>query len=105
MIEKIARHYGIDHQSRQAIEEMAELTQALTKFWKYTGTDGTVLKSLKSNISEEMADVEIMLDQLKILFQNAEEVGEIRAYKLTRQLERMDSSAHSKETRKELERR
>lgn len=38
MIEKTARHYGINHQSRQAIEEMAELTQALTKFWNYKTT-------------------------------------------------------------------
>ena len=33
-IEFIANHYGYDAQSRQCIEEMAELTQAINKFWR-----------------------------------------------------------------------
>ena len=32
-IRKIAGHYGYESQSRQCIEEMAELTQAITKLW------------------------------------------------------------------------
>ena len=31
-IRVIANHYGYDAQSRQCIEEMAELTQAINKF-------------------------------------------------------------------------
>lgn len=31
-IKKIARRYGYEAQSRQCIEEMAELTQAINKF-------------------------------------------------------------------------
>ena len=30
-IKDIANHYGVSHQSNKAIEEMAELTQALCK--------------------------------------------------------------------------
>lgn len=33
-IQKIADTYGYDAQSRQCIEEMAELTQAINKFWR-----------------------------------------------------------------------
>lgn len=33
-IQRIAQHYGYDSQSRQCIEEMAELTQAINKFWR-----------------------------------------------------------------------
>ncbi len=33
-IQKIAQIYGYDAQSRQCIEEMAELTQAINKFWR-----------------------------------------------------------------------
>lgn len=33
-IQKIAQTYGYDAQSRQCIEEMAELTQAINKFWR-----------------------------------------------------------------------
>ena len=44
--------FGADHQHLKLIEEMAELTQAILK--------GT-------NISEEIADVQIVLDQMKLL--------------------------------------
>ena len=33
-IKKIAVTYGYDAQSRQCIEEMAELTQAINKYWR-----------------------------------------------------------------------
>lgn len=33
-IAKIADTYGYDAQSRQCIEEMAELTQAINKLWR-----------------------------------------------------------------------
>ena len=33
-IRKIAQTYGYDAQSRQCIEEMAELMQAINKFWR-----------------------------------------------------------------------
>ena len=90
LTEKIARHYGIEPQSRQTIEEMAELTQAITKFWRYTGNDAQQLKGLKNAIAEEIGDVEIMLEQLKILFGIEEDVRECRAFKLIRQLERIE---------------
>lgn len=89
-IEQIARHYGIEPQSRQTIEEMAELTQAITKFWRYTGDDAQQLKWLKNAIAEEIGDVEIMLEQLKILFGIESDVAECRAFKLIRQLERIE---------------
>ena len=89
LIEQIARHYGIERQCRQTIEEMAELTQAITKFWKYGGDDAQQLRGLKNAIAEEIGDVEIMLEQLKILFRIESDVAEHRAFKLIRQLERM----------------
>lgn len=36
-IKIIAEHYGYDSQSRQCIEEMAELTQAINKWWRVCG--------------------------------------------------------------------
>lgn len=89
-IEQIARHYGIEPQSRQTIEEMAELTQAITKFWRYMGNDAQQLKGLKNAIAEEIGDVEIMLEQLKILFGIEADVRECREFKLIRQLERIE---------------
>ena len=89
-IEQIARHYGIEQRSRHTIEEMTEMTQTITKFWRYTGDDAQQLKGLKNAIAEEIGDVEIMLEQLKILFGIESDVAECRAFKLIRQLERIE---------------
>ena len=53
---------------------MAELTQAITH--KHRGRE--------HNIPEEIADVEIMLEQLKIINNCANEVEEIRKAKVLR---------------------
>ena len=50
---KTVMHFGIQSQKVKAIEEMAELTQALCK---------------DTNIAEEIADVQILLEQLKIVY-------------------------------------
>lgn len=59
-----------------AVEEMSELSKELSK--NYRGEDNI------SAISEEMADVEIMLEQLKIIFRNRSEVDTVKAEKLCR---------------------
>lgn len=59
-----------------AIEEMSELSKELSK--NYRGEDNI------SAISEEMADVEIMLEQLKLIFRNRSEVDAVKAEKLCR---------------------
>lgn len=63
-ISHIATHYGWASQSRQCIEEMAELTQAICKYERASTTDERV-KCLEQ-IGEELADVEIMVSQLKL---------------------------------------
>lgn len=54
------RIFGRNNQIDVAIEEMAELTQQLIKVKRGI--------SIESDIIEELADVQIMLDQMKILF-------------------------------------
>ena len=70
-IERISSHYGYDAQSRQCIEEMAELTQALNKFWRKQLECGK--KSInnvpfgtieENNVEDELADVQIMIWQM-----------------------------------------
>lgn len=102
-IKKIARHYGYEAQSRQCIEEMAELTQAINKYWrkdlqcgKYPCNpwDGYMPDGSKEyqNILEEIADVQIMLEQMKFLLDplNVERIDDIVEQKLDRQLRRME---------------
>lgn len=76
--EKILNHYGEEHQVYKLIEEMAELTVAL-------------LKQDKNNIHEELADVEIMLEQLKLMYFYNDTTKEMKKlFKLNRQLKRID---------------
>lgn len=92
-IKIIAEHYGYDAQSRQCIEEMAELTQAINKWWRVCGNGQRTEKSIaecRYNLVEEIADVQIMLYQLGYLLDSRLEVSEIITNKLDRQLERVE---------------
>lgn len=97
-IQKIAQHYGYDVQSRQCIEEMAELTVAINKYYRAMADFRKIVnppppKKLipikeYANIVEEIADVQIMLWQLEYLL-NAD-VEPIIEQKIIRQLERIE---------------
>ncbi len=67
-----------------AIEEASELIKAICKLRRNGVTAETV-----NNLAEEMADVEIILEQLKIMFHLAEGVGEWKNYKISRLLQMM----------------
>lgn len=94
-IQKIAQTYGYDAQSRQCIEEMAELTQAINKFWRKAldcgrekqpdGEKYITMSPTYDNLVEEMADVQIMLWQMVYLL-NAD-TSIIIQQKLDRQIE------------------
>ena len=68
--------FGADSQVMIAIEEMSELTKELCKNGR--GQENT------THIAEEIADVEIMLRQMKMLFDCAGQVETFRQYKLER---------------------
>lgn len=62
VIEKAIEHYGARRQIIKAMEEMAELMQLLAKHLD------TPNKSALEHITEEIADVEIMINQLKTIY-------------------------------------
>lgn len=68
--------YGKEHQLIICMEEMAELTKELTK--NLRGHHNL------QDISEEVADVEIMLEQVKVLFDLREYVADAKEAKLLR---------------------
>lgn len=90
-VQYIADHYGYEPQSRQLIEEMAELTVAINKAWrsgsrKIPNTDYLDYE----HILEEMADTFIMIWQIKCLLGVRDgEFSEIVEQKLNRQIERI----------------
>ena len=75
---KAINSYGNASQKIKAIEEMGELIQAISK----SLLDG------ENNVEEEIADVEIMLTQLKIMY-NLSDIENWRNYKLNRLKERV----------------
>nr|MDD3231059.1 hypothetical protein [Oscillospiraceae bacterium] len=78
--------YGIDHQQDMCIEEMSELTKAILK---YRRADSDAEKCvIRENVIEEMADVQIMLDQMRIIFGDTSSQEE---YKLNRLWARMEA--------------
>lgn len=82
--EHAIRVYGKDNQMRMAQEECAELIQALSKYHRY-GKLKHFADTALANVKEEMADVQIMLDQLQIIFGfTDEELEEARLYKIER---------------------
>lgn len=99
-VKLIADFYGYETQSRQCIEEMAELTQAINKKWRedidfanklYQGAleenFPTGIK-LYLHVLEEIADVQIMLWQMEHLLRY--DVSDIIEDKLDRQIKRLE---------------
>ncbi len=73
--------FGQEAQTKMVLEEMSELQKEICKAWR--GKDNI------GNIAEEVADVQIMLDQLIMMLGIENEVGQYRQEKLLRLKERL----------------
>lgn len=73
--------YGPEAQQKMVLEEMSELQKEICKLWR--GKDTTL------SIAEEVADVEIMLDQLKLMLGISGKVQEFRRVKMLRLEQRL----------------
>lgn len=65
--EQALKKFGIFNQQLKMIEEMAELTKELVKYNDHFITEAE-FEQMRANISEEIADVQIVLDQMKLFF-------------------------------------
>lgn len=74
--------YGVQAQCDVAIEEMAELTKAIVKI-RRVADDYEKTQAALDNLLEEIADVDIMIDQLKIMW-GPKQVEEYRRKKIER---------------------
>lgn len=84
------RYYGYEAQSNQLVEECAELIQAVNKYRRARAADKDREQVALDNLVEEIADVEIMLEQVKDLLQIPEEdIQAIKLYKVNRTRERI----------------
>lgn len=81
------KHFGSDSQTLMCIEEMSELQKELCKHSR--GRNNCY------DIAEEIADVQIMLEQMIILFDCRESVEDWKIAKLFRLKELMNNDADS----------
>ena len=108
---KIADHYGSMRQLIVLMEECGELTQASSKVFRYVydleddyeddifeGDDIELPGDLYDSITEEIADVIIMIEQIKYLLEIEDD--DIKAWinmKVNRELERIAESENNDE--------
>lgn len=81
--------YGVQSQVDKLVEECSELIKAVLKL-RYAKPTGVEHDILIDAVSEETADVEIMLEQVHMIYRNDEKVAEYREKKLERLKHRMD---------------
>ena len=90
---KIINHYGIKHQLKYIHSEYFELDEVITQR-EYQTKDKKpyeLVEFEKAHIIEEIADIEVMLDQFKAYYDiGQEEINKVKDYKIKRQLERIE---------------
>ena len=90
---RIADYYGRKPQTYQAIEELNELAVELSHHVRLRGT--------ARNLVEEIADVEIMLEQMKYLYGDDDSlfvaIDKIKEKKISRQLKRIAEEEYERE--------
>lgn len=81
---KAVDHFGAEHQGLKTVEELSELSAALTKYFlaQLAGNQPTNA----NNVAEELADAKIMLEQLKYVLppEIMSKSGRIKGDKLNR---------------------
>ena len=80
---KAIETYGAENQQLKACEECSELIKAIIKL-RFAKPKGVEHDIICDAIAEEMADVEIMLHQMQMIFHNFDKVKEYREKKLER---------------------
>ena len=86
ILRKAIDFYGSSMQEIKAMEELSELIQAVARV-KMCNVEERY--TAHENLAEEMADVEIMMEQLKIIHDNRDKIKTWRCKKLGRLIARM----------------
>lgn len=92
---KIINHFGINTQLRKLNEECFELIEAIRDYedmYMKCDCDSQYLKYEKEHIEEELADVKVLLEQIKEYYQlDTDRVKNAMECKIDRTLERIAS--------------
>lgn len=82
VLDRAIATYGVEAQEKMVLEEMSELQKEICKRWR--GNDNL------PELAEEIADVEIMLDQLKMIHGIEDAVDTYKQEKVERLKRRLD---------------
>lgn len=84
--------FGLENRLLQCTEETGELIQALSKYQRNLQGDKTYQTDIchaEYMIAEEMADIEICIEQLKYLLVNSRQIEQIKVEKIKRTEQRL----------------
>lgn len=79
LYEQAVEQFGESAQILMAVEEMSELQKALLKYLRFKDHEQGDEAEILAAISEERADVEIMLNQLHVIFGDNTDHGDCQA--------------------------
>ncbi len=91
---KIIHTYGVLPQLKYFQSEVFELNEAIIRHEEILKSDFTYSNEIwsKQSITEEIADIQVMLDQIQHYYRiEDEEIWKIMRYKIDRQLERINN--------------
>lgn len=86
---KALQTYGEEAQITMVFEEMAELQKVLCKYLR-NRLKFPISVEVTSHVAEEIADVEIMIGQMKLLFEIQETVEKFKTIKIDRLKNRLE---------------
>ena len=92
-LKAVMKFYGYENQREIFVEECAEAIQAVQKLKR--ADNCTQIKQAYDNLKEEIADVIITTEQMKLFISSDKEIEEIIAKKLERQIDRMGKQGGS----------
>lgn len=91
-LQYIVGNYSLENRQNQLMEEMSELTQAILKLRRMDIKNGT---EAWKNYIEEVVDVQLCLDMIKVFLSSHEdEMEDIRRFKIDRQIERIKNKIY-----------
>lgn len=93
ILEDAIKTWGEEAQIIVAIEEMSELTKALSKYLRYYLTEQGSYQQIIADIREEMADVGIMLNQMALIFGDPTDQEILKLLRLEQRIEAENSDA------------
>lgn len=86
----ILNYYGYRHQLAKAKEELNECLEAIEQVEEALGAGNyPLVREAEDHLTEEMADVGVVLDQITLGIGSEEDRAEYREYKLERQIARI----------------